>query len=119
MSRDVHTAQLYSLADPRISSWVSYTRAPLVSKDRRHLFVTPCFQATIEQFPPNIGQPSQILIEDSVRSSIGCGVAQWLLRRVAILQPQGRFPRPSRTILQSACPEAGDYPAGGYQAEDE
>ncbi len=43
------------------------------------------------------------------RTSVGCGVAQRLLRRVALRQPQDRFPRPSRTILQSACPDAGDY----------
>jgi hypothetical protein len=42
-------AQLYSLAEapqlPPISPhWVSYTRALLVGKDRRHLFVTPCLR---------------------------------------------------------------------------
>ncbi len=41
-------AQLYSLAEttqlPRI--WTRVTRALLVSKDRRHLFVTPCSKGT-------------------------------------------------------------------------
>jgi hypothetical protein len=45
MSRDVHSCR-YSLAatlqpPPILPHWDSYTRALLVSKDRRHLFVTP------------------------------------------------------------------------------
>jgi hypothetical protein len=75
--------QLYSLAEtPRLPThWVSYTRALLVSQDRRHLFVTPlpgsvdfglacnsctysserkceklfCFRSPIRTFPINRG----------------------------------------------------------------
>jgi hypothetical protein len=46
MSRDVHscTHWLRPRNPPSSPALDSYTRALLVSKDRRHLFVTPCYQ---------------------------------------------------------------------------
>ncbi len=69
MSRDAHTAQLTAVQigwDPATATspipphWDSYTRAFLVSKDRRHLFVTLCrrryptFSCGLSFHDPNI-----------------------------------------------------------------
>ncbi len=46
MSRDVPSCTHWMRPRPHPSHWDSYTRALLVSKDRRHLFVTRCLQYT-------------------------------------------------------------------------
>ncbi len=44
MSRDVHSCTHWLRPRNSLRIWTRITRALLVSKDRRHLFVTPCSQ---------------------------------------------------------------------------
>ncbi len=70
-------AQLYSLAEtpellPIPPHWDSYTRALLVSKDRRHLFVTPRLPLTAWVYGTCFGLPSIQYSRYAVQCTMYC-----------------------------------------------